>query len=184
MTREFVTPRTTWIVGICLAAAAVLYMMFFFVPSMASIRTTLSDLQSKHGYILDAQNTQRVANQLQNELDATIEYVDTHRHQVLEPAEVPALLSQISHVTKTRGVTTTKFEPQPAIPYETLHKLSIVLGMTGRFQAVYGTLSDLERLDAQIWIEDIKFHGPREAGKSTDCEATLVVFVDNPEKSD
>ena len=159
-------------------------MMFFFVPSMASIRTTLADLQSKHGYILDAQNTQRVGNQLQDELAATIEYVDTHRHQVLEQDQVPALLSQISHITKSGAVTTTKFEPQPAIPYETLNKLSIVLGVTGRFQAVYETLCDLEGLETQIWVDDLKFRGPREAGKTTECEMTLVVFVDNPEKSD
>ncbi len=176
--------RATWLAGICLAATAAIYLAFFFIPNMRSIRVTLADLESQHAFILDAQKTRRVGEQLQTELNETVAYVEKHQRQLLQQHDVPKLFSQISHITRTHGVTTTKFEPQPPVAYETLSKVSIGLGLSGKFPAVHEALCDLEGLEAQIWVDDLKFHGPRESGKTTEAEMILVVFVDNPEKSD
>ena len=182
--RLLASTRATWLAAICMASTAAVYMAFFFVPNMRSIRSTLAELESRHAFILDAQKTRRVAEQLQTELDETVAYIEKYERQLLAQHELPTLFSQISHITKTHGVTTTKFEPQPPVAYDSLSKVSIGLGLSGKFADVHEALRDLEGLEAQIWFDDLKFRGPREIGKTAEAEIILVVFVDNPEKSD
>jgi Tfp pilus assembly protein PilO len=176
--------RASWLATFALAAAAVAYMLLLFVPNMKSIRGTLAEIETKQSYILAAQQSLHVAERLRGDVASTDQYVVKQREQLLDPNGLPALYSEISRIAKDHALRTTKFEPKPAVGYDSFEKIAIGLGVSGSFADIHAAIGDLEDLKQQIWVDDVGMHGSREAGKSVECEMTLVVFVDNPEKTD
>jgi Tfp pilus assembly protein PilO len=176
--------RGSWIAMGLAAAAAVLYLVFFFVPQMRATSASLAELEEKLTYILLAQKSGRATEQIEQELDAVQAYVDQHDDQVLEQNELATLFSQISYISKSRNAVTTQFEPLPPTSYDSVRTVSLRLGVKGEFSAVYDLVRDLEGLPTRIWIDDMKFRGESQNGEDVKCDLLLVVFVDNPEKSD
>ncbi len=176
--------RGTMIAAILMCTAAAAYMFLFFIPRMRSVSDTLAELSSKQSYILDAQKSRNASEQSQRELEEADAYIEQQEHQILAPHELPPFFSQISHIAKSNNAITTKFEPQPAIQYASFRKQAVVLGVSGSFSALHGVVRDLETMQARVWIDELRFRGSRENGKPAECDITLVVFVDNPEKTD
>lgn len=176
--------RGSWIAISMVAAAAVLYMVLFFVPNMRSISESLAELESKLSYVLLAQKSARATEKMEAELEDVREYNDQHDDQLLAQKELPALFSQISQISKLHDAITTKFEPHPPIAYDSFRKVALRLGVSGSFPAIFGVVRDLEALPTQVWIDEMKFQGPGKDGEPVECDLLLVVFVDNPAKTD
>jgi Tfp pilus assembly protein PilO len=176
--------RGNWITVGVLALAAAAYLAISFVPQMRSIAQQQDWLEGKLEYVLAAQRSVRATDAIQRELDEVRAYVDKYDEQLMAQDDLPALYSQISHISKSRGVIATKFEPHPAVAYDSLQKASLSLGVTGPFSAIYGLVNDLEALDTRIWIDGMKIRAGKENGGNTECDMILVVFIDNPEKTD
>ena len=176
--------RRGWIAVGIVAAAAVAFLALFFVPEMRAISQSLADLESRITYVLEAQKSARVGEQLQHQLDEVRAYNVVHERQLMSPDDLPALFSQISQISKDNEAVTTKFEPHPPVNYHSFHKVSLSLGVHGPFSAIHGLVRDLEALPMRIWIDEMKIRGPSEPGKPVQCDVLLVVFVDNPEKTD
>jgi Tfp pilus assembly protein PilO len=173
-----------WITIAVVAFATVGFLMLSFLPKMQSISDEQRNLDDKLEYVLHAQKSVRASDELQRELDLVLAYIEKHDDQLIAEEELPALYSKISLVAKAHSAITTKFEPLPSTPYDSFRKASLRLGVNGSFAAIYGLVKDLESLDTQIWVEDLKFRGFGETGKPEECDMLLVVFVDNPEKTD
>jgi Tfp pilus assembly protein PilO len=176
--------RNSWIATCIMVAAAAVFMTCFFLPKMHAISETLSQLETKQSFILEAQKLRSVSEQDRCELESTLAYNTTQGKQILTQADLPMLYGQISQITKSQDAATPKFEPRPPTYYESFHKISIGLGVTGSFSAIHHLVRDLEALPARIWIDEMQIRGPRENGKPIECDMTLVVFIDNPEKND
>ncbi len=121
---------------------------------------------------------------MQRDLDKVLAYIGQHNGQFTSREQLPVLFSRISDITKSHNTITTRFEPQPPLEYESFRQLSLNLGVSGPFADVYCVARDLELLPTRVWIDDLKFRAPSEPGKPVECEMFLVVFVDNPEKTD
>ncbi|MBI3839453.1 MAG: type 4a pilus biogenesis protein PilO [Planctomycetia bacterium] len=176
--------RSTWIAAFSMIAAAVVFMTCAFAPGMRSISETLAQLNAKRSFILDAQKLRRVTEQTRCELENTLAYNAKQGTQILTQSDLPVLYGQISQITKSYDAATQKFEPRPPVAYESFHKITIGLGIAGSFSAIHHLVRDLEALPARIWIDEMQIRGPRENGKPVECDMTLVVFIDNPEKND
>jgi Tfp pilus assembly protein PilO len=176
--------RANWIVIAVVIAAAVGYMTLLFLPKMRQVSAAHDELERKLEYVLVAQKSARASNEIQRQLDDVRAYLDKHGHQLMSEAQLPALFSQISHISKAHDAITTKFEPRPPVEYQSFRKASLALGVQADFDSLYDMLQDLESQPMRIWVEDVKIRGPREKGKTVECDLTLVVFVDNPTKTD
>jgi Tfp pilus assembly protein PilO len=176
--------RSSWIAACVMIAGAVLFITCLFLPKMRSISETQAQLETKLSFILDSQKLRRATELDRCELESALAYNANQGKQILTQNDLPILYGQISQITKLHDAATPKFEPRPPLYYESFHKISIGLGVTGSFSAIHHLVRDLEGLPARIWIDEMQIRGPRENGKPIQCDMTLVVFIDNPEKND
>jgi Tfp pilus assembly protein PilO len=176
--------RANWIaVGLVFAAATV-YMLLFFLPRMRAIARSLDELDSRLAYVLEAQKSARATDLMQHQLDDVLGYIEQHDEQLMSQDDLPILFRRISDISKANNAITTRFEPHPDVPYHSFKKASVNLGVHGPFAAVHGVVRDLEALPMRIWVDDLKIRKSGETGENVECDMHLVVFVDNPEKSD
>jgi len=176
--------RGTWIATSTLAMIAIIYVVCLFIPKMRSVSATLANLETKQAFVLNAHQSRSAAEHAQQELVTAQRYNQEQSANLLRPEDLPTLYGQISNFTKAHQLATPRFEPRAPVAYETLQKISIGLGVSGSFASIHALLRDLENLPQQVWIDQLTMRGPREGGKNVECDMTLVVFIDNPEKSD
>jgi Tfp pilus assembly protein PilO len=177
------TRNTLIAVGLMIVVAAI-YVATVFLPGMRSASETLAQLNSKLVCILEAQKMRIINQQIQRDLKNTLSYNDKYGTQILKSSDLPVLYGKISQIAKSHNAAMPKFEPHLPVFYDSVHRMAIGLGISGSFAAIHKIVGELEALPAGIWIDDMQIRGTRENGKSIECDMTLVVFIDNPEKND
>ena len=176
--------RGSWVVTLPMACAAIVYLAFLFLPRMKAIGAVMEQLHTKQNYIAQAVKMRPMLHRIEVELAEATAYNAQWQARCPRSSELSALFGRISQLAKQQGTTVTRFEPLPAVEYQTLHRVPVTLGVKGSFAAIDSLIASVEGLPISIWIEDVKLTAPREPGQSAMCEMSLAVFVDNREKSD
>lgn len=175
--------RTSWYVTVPVAAAAVLYVVLFFLPGRRAIAELEQQVETKQNYIAQSQTLAAALVASQMELEKT----KAHNQRWLQAAPAPGQLStlygKIYLLAKNAGVTTTRFDPEPVVLLDALRKIPVAIGCTGTFSQVSEFLRALESQPEEIWIESLRIQAREGDEESVECEISAVIFSGNPDIS-
>lgn len=176
--------RSTWIVVLSAVAAAATYATLICLPQQRAIHKLADEVRTKRDYVARLGNLAAIIETTQHDLDRA----HAHNAAWLEHApngkELATLYGQISALAKAAGTTTTRFDPEPIVPYGEIRKIPLTVGCRGSYAQVHKFLSHLENLPEAIWVDRVGLEVISQDSKYIQAEIKLVVFADNPDNSD
>lgn len=173
-----------WILVVPLVAAAGAYFYFVFLPGQRSLASLREELSAADQFIAQVEAFGPALLSTQQQLGKTRQYVDQWEQTAPTEAGLSGVFGRINRLAKESGVTTTRFEPQPAVPYDTVRRLPVAVRCVGSFGQVCRFLQALEGMEETIWAESLKMQRTGEDRESVECELSLAIFADNPDDSD
>ena len=176
--------RNSWIVTVPLAAAAVAYVTLSFLPERRATAEARQQIRQNQDYIVQAGGLAAVLRTAETELGKTRAYIAAWEQRAPAEGELSATYGKIHELAKAAGATVTRFDPEPAVRYETISQIPIKMGCVGSFAGISRFLEGVEGLHLAIWAKEIAFKQDGQNEKDVTCELILVVFSHNLENYD
>jgi len=176
--------RGSWFVTVPLAAVAVAYVAFVFLPGRRAVGELKQQISQKQEFITQATGVVTSLGTTREELEGTRAYNGAWRQRAPAARKLSAFYGQIYELTKAAGTATTRFDPEPVVTRNQIREIPLTMGCAGSFAQVYEFLRGLEGLPAEIWVDRLQLEKSSEKGGLVNCELSLVVFACNPENSD
>ena len=170
-------PRT-WLITALLAAAAVAYVVFIFLPLQKSIRQLSSDLQEKRQQVVQAQGLTRPITQAKQRLVDTRNVCLQWKEAAPSPGELAAHFASLTQQAQDAGIAIERFDPQLAAELHILSQHNVTMQIRGEFAHVFDFLGRLERLPAAVWFRDVRLTMNEQPSQTLQGELTLTIFVD------
>jgi Tfp pilus assembly protein PilO len=177
------TKRSSWFVTLPIAALAIAYLAFIFFPTAKAIRETRGEIRLKQDYISQTEKLQTTVRQLEQNLDEAQQYAKSWRRQVPVPGQLSELFGTITAASRECGATTTRFDPQPEVAIDHLHRVPVQMDLIGSYHTICTLLAELERLSETVWVDEVKIEKQSGSGKDVKCELKLDVFAGDFKKS-
>jgi Tfp pilus assembly protein PilO len=176
--------RNSWIVTVPLAAAAVAYVTLSFLPERRATAEARQQIRQKQDYIVQAGGLAAVLRTAETELKRTRAYTAAWEQRAPAEGELSATYGKIHELAKAAGATVTRFDPEPAVHYETISQIPIKMGCVGSFAGICRFLEGVERLPLAIWEKEVAIKQNGQHEKDVSCELILAVFSNNSENYD
>ena len=176
--------RGDWLLTIPLAAAAVAYVVFVFLPGRRATGELNEQIDSKQETIDQAQCLHQGLLDTQKEVDKTKDYTSQWVERAPSRGELSLLHAKIRELAVAAGTTITRFDPERAQIHGFLREIPLSVGCSGEFAQVFKFLRGLESLPPTIWINELVLEKMNTTEGHVSCELELVVFTNNPENSD
>ena len=171
--------------GIVLAVGAVnVYVYFSYLPGRAYLDGLRAELATADASIQQADTFAPAIETTRQQSDKTREHVRKWEQSAPTEEALAELFGRINRLAEQSGATTTRFEPQAALRYDTLCRFPVEIACSGSFAEICGFLQGLERQEETLWIGELQMERDDEDGEVVHCELTLDVFADNPAGSD
>ena len=170
-------PRT-WLITALLAAVAVSYVVFVFIPCQRSIGVLQSQVQERQQQILQAQSLVRTLVQSRERLATTREVCKQWRDAAPRPTELISHLASLTRQAQAAGVAIERLDPLPATELRVVAEQNVTLQFHGAFAQTFDLLRRMEELPGTDWVRDLRLTGPSETDNQVHGELTLTIFVD------
>lgn len=173
----------SWLVTGLIAAAAVAYTMFVFLPQQRKTGLLKAKKFELMQYVANqGQMSDKIAKAQERQRDVE---VTTARWLAHAPklSEVGRDLSAITTQARTAGVTIQRFDPQPAVPYKSVAEQTIVVAVEGSFEQVFDFMHRVEAMPHKVWITNLSLNSASEDAQTLRAEMTLTIFADLAENS-
>jgi len=168
----------TWIITALLAAVAVSYVVFVFIPCQRSISLLQSQVQERQQQILHAQSLARPLVQARERLVTTREVSRQWRDESPRPTELIGHLASLTRQAQAAGVAIESLNPLPALELKVVAEQNVTLQFHGNFAQTFDLLRRMEALPGTIWVRDLRLTAPNETDNHLHGELTLTIFVD------
>lgn len=188
------------IATIGLAAVAVCYLCFFFLPKQKAIAKLRTQLADQNAYL---QSTGAVAVGLaktEAEVADVQKFVTQWKEKAPTEKKLASLFGEIARRAKTARVSMARFDPQPVVNRRALTEVPLNVAVEGDFAEIFAFLRMLESMPVALWVRQMRIEAAgggspdrsderdprmqRIASKSLTCELTLVIFADRADFSD
>lgn len=176
--------RNSWIVTVPLAAAAVAYLAFVFLPGRRANANLEEELIERQEYVAQATTVAATLRAAEQELQRTQDYITAWKQHAPAEGSRSQLYGKMHELAKASGVTITRFEPKPVEPRAQLRDFPVAIGCSGQYAEVHDFLRALESHPATIWVDAVLIKRPSENSETVECEISLEIFANNPESSD
>lgn len=176
-TRRSGKPKT-WLITALLAAIAVAYVIFVFLPGQHSIGELRAKVQEHRQQILQAQSLTRTVALAHQRLQSAREVGQQWRADAPRQADVVLHYKSLSEQAEAAGVVIERLDPVPAVELNLVAQQNVTLQFQGPFAAVFDLLRRLENLPGTIWTRELRLSAHSPSGKSLRGEMTLTIFVD------
>lgn len=173
----------SWMITIPAGGLAVAYLFLWFLPHHEALKALSRDLEGKRDFVIQAGGVLPAFEAGSQALGETAAFVATWQAAAPEESELSTLLSRVTELANQSGLTTTRFEPQPAIDGETIRRVPVTYGCTGSLAQVFNFIYELENLPQVIWADGVKIEAVRENTEFLVCEISLVIFSEKSEDS-
>lgn len=175
--------RGSWIVILPVAAVAVAYVVWVFMPGQRAIAELREKIKAKQDFIAEGEQRGRTLKQCKQILEKTHAYVTPCRKRIPEEKELGAIFGEIHELANGAGIHITRFDPQAPLALDTLRRIPINLGCTGSFGQVYEFLRKLEGMPTASWVVSVKIERSAKNEEDVQGEVALVIFCANSESS-
>jgi Tfp pilus assembly protein PilO len=165
----------SWIVIVPLAAVAVGYLVFVFLPNRRETAEWEQQLAAHREFLTQAAPLGVAAGVAQGELANTRAYNEHWARETVASDELPRLYARIHALVPQSGAVMTRFDPDRPVSRELLQETTLSLGATGTCEQLLRVLSGIERLGGITWIKEVDLEKGMD-GTSARLGAKLVVF--------
>jgi len=176
-TRKASKPKT-WLITGLLAAGAVAYVVFVFLPFQRSIGELRSQLQERRQQIMQAQSLGGTVVQARLRLASAREVAKEWRADAPRQAQLITHFASLTKQAEEAGVAIDRLDPMPAVEMHLIAQQNVTMQFHASFGAVFDLLRRLEALPGTIWVRDLRLHANSEVDNSLRGELTLTIFVD------
>jgi Tfp pilus assembly protein PilO len=178
------TPKRSLIAVAIVGALAAAYLNCLYLPNdreIAALKRQLGEAETQ------ADGTMQLVAALgatQERLTTASQLVDAWYQSAPGEWQLSEVFERIHRLTRLAETETTRFEPQPAIAYETFLRIPLLMECQGSFAQLAAVLTGLENMPEPIWVTSIEVQSTGQAGEISRAQINLEVFADNLEDSD
>jgi Tfp pilus assembly protein PilO len=173
----------TWLITALLAAGAVAYVVFVFLPFQQSIGTLRGQVQERHQQIMQAQSLAGTVAQARLRLASAREVGDQWRSDAPKQAQAYTHFAHLTKQAEESGVAIDRVDPLPAVELNLIAQQNVTMQFHAPFSAVFDLLHRLEGLPGTLWVRDLRLHASTEGSNTLRGELTLTIFVDRADYS-
>jgi Tfp pilus assembly protein PilO len=167
----------SWLTTGLLAALALAYLFFIFLPGQHSIGELRAQVQERHQQILQAQTLARTVALARERLAAAQDVGRQWRADAPRHSELISHFASITQQADAAGVSIDRFDPLPGVELNLIGMQSVTLQFHAPFAAAFDLLTRLENLPGTVWVRDLRLQGA-ESDQKLRGELTLTIFVD------
>jgi Tfp pilus assembly protein PilO len=168
----------TWLVTGLLAAAAVGYVVFIFLPLQHSSNKLRQQVQERTQQIMQAQSLVGTVAQTRLRLVAAREVCQQWRATAPRPAQIITHYASLSQQAEEAGVAIDRLDPLPAVELNLIAQQNVSMQFHAPFPAVFDLLHRLEALPGTLWVRDLRLQAVTDNDNTLRGELTLTIFVD------
>jgi Tfp pilus assembly protein PilO len=168
----------TWLVTGLLAAAAVAYVVFVFLPLQHSMNKLRQQVQERRQQIMQAQSLVGTVAQTRLRLAAAREVSQQWRAAAPRPAQIITHYASLTQQAEEAGVAIDRLDPLPAVELSLIAQQNVAMQFHGPFSAVFDLLHRLEALPGTLWVRDLRMQAITDNDNTLKGELTLTIFVD------
>jgi Tfp pilus assembly protein PilO len=168
----------TWLVTGLLAAAAVAYVVFLFLPLQHSINKLQQEVQERRQQIMQAQSLVGTVGQARLRLTAAREVCQKWRTDAPRPSQLITHYASLSQKAEESGVVIDRLDPLPAVDLHLIAQQNVTMQFHAPFAAVFDFVHRLEAIPGTLWIRDLRLQAASENDNTLRGELTLTIFVD------
>jgi hypothetical protein len=176
-TRRRGKPKS-WLTTALLAAVALSYLFFIFLPGQLSIGELRAQVQERHQQILQAQSLTRTVALAKERLASAQDVGQRWRTEAPRQSELISHFASLTQQAEAAGVAIDRFDPLPAVELNLVSMQSVTLQFHAPFAAAFDLLTRLEGLPGTVWVRDLRLHAANENDNTLRGELTLTIFVD------
>jgi len=168
----------TWLITGLLAACAIAYVVFVFLPFQRSIGELRAQVQERRQQIMQAQSLGGTVAQARLRLAAAREVAQQWRADAPRQAQLITHFASLTKQAEEAGVAIDRLDPLPAVELHLVAQQNVTMQFHASFAAIFDLLRRLEALPGTLWVRDLRLHANSETDNSLRGELTLTIFVD------
>ncbi len=168
----------TWLITALLAAGAVAYVVFVFLPFQRTIGALRDQVQERTQQIVQAQSLVGTVAQARVRLTAAREVSEKWRAEAPRQAQLVTHFASLTQKAEEAGVAIDRLDPLPAVELNLLAQQNVSMQFHGPFSAMFDFLHRLEALPGTLWVRDLRLQASTENDSTLRGELTLTIFVD------
>ena len=176
-------PRS-WVLTTILAASAVAYVAFVFLPGQRAIGEMRKQLHEKQQFIVQADRLTFAIQKAADDMQAALEFAEEWRSHAPSEAKLAATFGRITECAQTAGLSVHRFDPQPLVRLDSIWQAPVSMVAEGEFTQVFAFLGSIEAMPGTLWIQNLRMENGAKDGVRLRCEMTLIVFADNRDFSE
>jgi Tfp pilus assembly protein PilO len=171
-------PPKTWLITGLLAAAAVAYVVFLFLPGQRAIDKVRAEVQERRQQIMQAQSLMGTVAAARLRLTAAREVGQTWRSTAPRQTQLVTHIARLTRQAEEAGVGIDRLDPATIVERNLIAEQNVTLQFHARFPAVFDLLNRLESQPGTLWIRSLTLHRSRDDDNLLRGELTLTIFVD------
>ena len=176
--------RRGWVVALALIAIAVAYVSLVFLPGKRSIDELRSQIEVKRQFVAQGSGLATMLQFQRGELQRAKEYAAQWKKKSPPVETRSAMEGKVHALAEAAGVITTRFDPEPIVPHDSISRIPVSIGCNGTFAQVGAFLHSLESLPLLIWVTSIDIEKIDATEGFVSCTVSVVLFADNSSISD
>lgn len=168
----------SWIITAFLAAVAVAYVWFVFLPCQRAINAQRAKVQERRQQIMQAQTLTRTVEQARQRMTETRLVSEKWRADSPRRTDLVTHFAKLTQQAQLAGVAIERLDPLPTVELNLVAQQNVTLQFHAPFAAVFDLLRRLEQLPGTLWVRSLRLHMTSEASRDLHGELTLTIFVD------
>lgn len=180
--------RRSLVITTVLAAAAVGYVVFIFLPKQKAIGELQAELIQKQEYILQAGQRTSALAKTQAELGEADVFVASWKEETTSSNKLHGEIEDDAYAAEAVA---SLIDPQPTVEMETVSQEPVVIAIEGTFDEIFDFVANTEARPATIWMDGLTVRqtdpeivwGVFPVEKQR-CEMTLLIFADKGDFSE
>ena len=183
-TKQTKTKRGDWLVTLPLAAGAIAYVVFVFLPGREVTAELKQQIETKQQTIDQTLGLAKAAVVIGQQAQKTRAYTSAWQQQCPASGELSSLYGKIRELAGASQATITRFDPESSETHPALCETRLLVGCEGSFAEVFEFLRAVEGLQETVWIREMRLDKLEGSEGNVNCELNLVIFASNSGNSD
>jgi Tfp pilus assembly protein PilO len=171
------------LITISLLLLAAGYYLFSFRPNQRELAALADDLDIRREALAELETLPAQLQRARSELREIGTFVGPFEEQA-SPRPSAAVFERVSQAIVGNGCRTTRFDPQPAEDYATLHRLRLNVEFEGDCSQVFAALAALEAGGQPTWLDTLRLTPGQTPQSDVHCQAALSIFSAKPSQPD
>ncbi|HTN74867.1 MAG TPA: type 4a pilus biogenesis protein PilO [Pirellulaceae bacterium] len=177
-------PKRTWLFAVLVAAGVAGYVILVFLPGERATAALREEAEQKLAYVADSGAIREKIAVAEAELAHTNEFISAWREAAPNEHRLAKVFVDLTEHAEGAGADIVRFEPQPIDRMDALERIPVSIACEGSFAQLFTFLSNLESLEPDFWITELKFEPVVQGVNRLRCELNLAFFADRREISD